>query len=148
MAKTASADEIKKAYFNVRKPAFSIVQGLAIAAGVLFLYQYSVQLEHNEQITRTMVFIGLVAANIFLTFTNRSFYYSVLTTARYKNNLILIITSITITLTGLILTVPFLRNLFQFELLNLRQLGISVTVGFISVIWFEAVKWWRRGQEQ
>jgi hypothetical protein len=33
--------------------------------------------------------LTLIASNIFLTLENRSFYYSIFTTIRYKNNLVL-----------------------------------------------------------
>jgi Ca2+-transporting ATPase len=37
-----------------------------------------------------------------------------------------------------------LAKFFQFEALNTFQLFISVAIGFISVIWFEFVKWVKR----
>lgn len=94
----------------------------------------------SEVITRTMVFVTLIAANIFLTLVNRSFYYSIFTTLRYKNNLVLLIIGITIAITALLLLVPMLAHFFEFEMLHLSQVLISVTVGFLSVR-YEIVKW-------
>jgi Ca2+-transporting ATPase len=37
-----------------------------------------------------------------------------------------------------------LRNLFKFEKLDALQMVISIVVGFISVIWYEAVKFLKR----
>ncbi len=131
-------------FFNLKELATSIVQGLVITAGTLFIYQYAVHHELNEPITRTMVFTVLIAANIVLTLVNRSFYYSILTTVRYKNNLVVLIIGITIFITGLLLYVKPLSIFFEFEELNFMQLSIAIATGFVSVIWYEAVKWRKR----
>ena len=91
-------------------------------------------------ITRTMVFTGLITANIFLTLVNRSFFYSIIATMKYKNNLVLIIVSITIALTALVLYIKPMALFFKFEQLNVLQLLISIVAGFISVIWYEVIK--------
>jgi Ca2+-transporting ATPase len=91
-----------------------------------------------------MVFIVLIAANVTLTLVNRSFYNSVLTTLKYKNNLVGLIISITIAMTGLLLYVPMLSSFFQFEPLSLSMLLVSIGAGFISVIWYEVVKYIKR----
>lgn len=131
-------------FFNWKELSTSIVQGLVITLGTLFVYQYGVHANYNEAITRTMVFTCLVTANIFLTLSNRSFYYSILTTIQYKNNLIPIITSITVFITALLLYVPPLTKFFKFEHLNGFQLVLAVSVGFVVVIWYEVVKIWKR----
>jgi P-type Ca2+ transporter type 2C len=131
-------------FFNLKELATSIIQGLVITAGTLFIYQYAVHHELNEPITRTMVFTVLIAANIVLTLVNRSFYYSILTTVRYKNNLVVLIIGITIFITGLLLYVKPLSNFFEFESLNFMQLSIAIATGLLSVIWYEGVKWRKR----
>jgi len=131
-------------FFNLKELATSIIQGLVITAGTLFIYQYAVHQGLNEPITRTMVFTVLIAANIALTLVNRSFYYSILTTVRYKNNLVLLIISITVFITGMLIYVKPLSSFFEFEALNFMQLSIAVATGFVSVIWYEGVKWGKR----
>jgi Ca2+-transporting ATPase len=91
-----------------------------------------------------MVFAALVTANIFLTLVNRSFYYSISATMKYKNNLVPLIIGVTILLTALLLYIKPLTKFFEFEQLNLPQLGMSIVVGFVSVVWFELVKWRKR----
>ena len=93
-----------------------------------------------------MVFTALITANIVLTFVNRSFIYSIFTTFKYKNNLVPIIVGITVGITLLLLFVPPFTKFFQFETLDINQLGISVGIGMLSVLWFEIVKWWKRHQ--
>jgi Ca2+-transporting ATPase len=131
-------------FFNWKELSTSIVQGLAITAGTLFIYQYAVRHSYGEEETRTMVFITLITANIFLTLVNRSFYYSIFTTLRYKNSLVTVIIGATITLTTLLLYVPLFTNFFQFNRPPVSELLISTTIGFLSVIWFEIVKFFVR----
>lgn len=131
---------LSSTFFNWRELSISIIQGLIITVGTLFVYQYSVSSGYNEALTRTMVFTVLISANIFLTLINRSFYYSILTTLKYKNNMVLFIVFATIAIVGLILHLSPLTTFFEFETLNLSQLLICFTIGFISVIWFEIVK--------
>ncbi|WP_375584217.1 cation-translocating P-type ATPase [Cyclobacterium xiamenense] len=127
-------------FFKGKELTTSAIQGLIITAGTLSIYQYSIYQSYDEALTRTMVFIVLIAANIFLTLVNRSFYYSILTTMKYKNNLILLIIGITITITALLLFVPLLTAFFGFAQVNATQLFTGIGVGFVSVIWFELVK--------
>jgi len=131
-------------FFNWRELTTSIIQGLAITAGTLFIYQYAVGQDSSEDVTRTMVFLTLISANIFLTLVNRSFYYSVFTTWRYKNNLVPLIIIITVVITTLLLLIEPLRNLFQFEKLTGWQTVAGIGAGFVSVTWFEVVKYFKR----
>ena len=113
-----------------------------ITAGTLFAYQYAVYFNYSEPLTRTMVFTTLIAANIFLTLENRSFYYSIFTTLRYKNNLVPIIIGITIIISGLLLYVKPLAAFFGFETMSLPQLGICTGISFVTVtLWYEIIKW-------
>ena len=131
-------------FFNMRELATSIIQGLIITVGTLVTYQYAIQQGNGEAVTRTMVFVTLITANIFLTLVNRSFYYSIFTTLRYKNNLVFLIIGVTILLTALMLFLPPLTRFFEFDHLSTSQLLISIAIGFLSVSWFEIVKWLKK----
>ncbi len=131
-------------FFNWKELGVSILQGLLITLGIVFIYQYAVQQDFSESTTRTMVFLTLITANIFLTLVNRSFYYSIFTTLRYKNNLIGLVILLTILLTASLLFIPAFARFFEFEKMSLAQLGISMLVGTLSVIWFEGAKFFKR----
>jgi P-type Ca2+ transporter type 2C len=135
---------LSTSFFSWKELSISILQGLLITAGTLLAYQYAVKNGYSAALTRTMVFTVLVAANIFLTLINRSFYYSIFTTLKFKNNLLLAITCATISSLGLILFVKPVTTFFEFETLNWLQLSICITIGFFSVVWFEVVKYLRR----
>ncbi|MFT4534516.1 MAG: Ca2+-transporting ATPase [Saprospiraceae bacterium] len=138
---------LSTSFFTWKELSVSIVQGLVITAGTLLVYQYSVNNMYGEALTRTMTFTVLIAANIFLTLTNRSFYYSILTTLKYKNNMVAFIIFITVALAGLILFVQPLTSFFEFDTLNLTQLLTCIGIGFCSVIWVEIVKFLKRKRQ-
>ena len=131
-------------FFNLKEITISIIQGLVITLGLLFVYNYCVDEGFSEKYTRTTVFLTLIMSNIFLTLENRSFYYSVFTTIRYKNNLVLMIIGITIGITSLLLFVPVFSNFFLFEKVDKAQIGLSALVGFVSVMWIEIYKLFKR----
>ncbi|HSH67125.1 MAG TPA: cation-translocating P-type ATPase, partial [Bacteroidia bacterium] len=131
-------------FFNWKELTTSIVQGMIITIGALMVYQHAVAQEYTEAITRTMIFTFLISANIFLTMVNRSFYYSILTTLRYKNKLFVLIIIASILITAALLLIPPLTTFFEFESLVPFQLIISIAMGFLSVIWFESIKAYKR----
>ncbi|MFC4634618.1 cation-translocating P-type ATPase [Dokdonia ponticola] len=131
-------------FFKWKELITSIIQGLMITLGALLIYQYAAQQGFNESVTRTMVFVVLIAANIFLTLVNRSFFYSICTTLKYKNNLVPLIIISTIGILSLLLFVKPFAKFFEFETLTTLQLSISVSTGFVFVIWYEFVKWRKR----
>jgi P-type Ca2+ transporter type 2C len=131
-------------FFNLKEITISIIQGLVITFGLLFMYQHCTTNGLSENLTRTMVFLTLISANIFLTLTNRSFYYSVLTTLKYKNNLVPLIITITFLTTALLIVIPVFRAFFFFESVTFLQVLWSVTIGFIAVFWIEIYKFFRR----
>lgn len=131
-------------FFDFKELATSVVQGLAITIGVLSVYQCSVTQGFNESVTRTMVFMALIVANILLTLVNRSFYFSILTTLKYKNNLVPLIIGITLLIAAMLLFVPSFTKFFDFQTLNMKQLLVCIFSGSVSVLWYEVVKWGKR----
>jgi len=145
---TAKPRPFIKTFFNWRELTTSIIQGLTLTIGILLTYQYAVYIGLNEITTRTMVFTALISGNIILTLVNRSFYYSIFTTIKYKNNLVGIIIGITIILLLTLIYFPPFAHFFKFNELSINQLLISAGIGFISVIWFEFVKMYSRNKVQ
>ena len=131
-------------FFNVKELVISILQGIVITFGLLFVYQWSVHNQWEENTTRSMVFLTLITANVVLTLVNRSFYYSLWDTLQYKNILVAVIIGVTVFLVILLFAIPFLRSLFSFELITFSQLIVCLLAGSLSVLWFEGTKYLRR----
>jgi len=131
-------------FLNIKELAISIIQGLAITAGVLFAYQWAVQNGGSEENTRTMVFTTLIFANILLSLVNRSFYYSVIESFKYKNILFPIVIGVTLILLFSILYVQPFARFFDVTALDASELGMSIAIASVSVLWFELYKFVKR----
>jgi P-type Ca2+ transporter type 2C len=133
-----------KSFFNISELSTSIVQGLVITAGLFGVYWYAIHDGNNLPTTTSMIFLSLISANIALTLVNRSFYYSIATTIRYVNNLIPIVIGVTLLLVVMIyLIVPF-REFFRFGIPSPGEVAVSIIIGFLSAIWFEGYKFFKR----
>jgi Ca2+-transporting ATPase len=128
------------ALFSWKELGFSILQGLAITAGVFFMYHFAISQGKNEEGLRSMVFATLVSANLFLTLANRSFDYALHRTLFYKNNALPFILGISAVMLLAILYVPFLTHIFKMGAISIIDLGWCVLAGFVSVVWFEGYK--------
>jgi len=126
-------------FFDWPEVTRSVIQGLVITAGTLVVYHYA-QSVYTLQVTRTMVFITLVSANISLTLVNRSTYHSLWVTIQYPNKLVWYIISTTIILCIVLMYFRPLADVFGFELPALTPVLYAIGTGIISVVWFEAWK--------
>lgn len=135
-------------FFNLRELSLSIVQGLMITSGLVVIYWRAVDTGATPNTTTAMVFVTLMVANIMLTLANRSFYYSFFNTLRYPNRMIIAIIVTPALLTVVIFIFPALRSFFNFEHLRFFELAQCVTVGLVSVIWFEGYKLLKRKRKR
>lgn len=133
-----------RTFFNIRELSTSAFQGLMITAGLVAIYWYALNNQNDLHTTTSMVFLTLISANITLTLVNRSFYYSIATTIRYKNNLIPVVIAVTVLLVMIIFLVSPLRNFFRFGIPGQKEVVASIVAGFIAVIWFEVFKFFKR----
>jgi len=131
-------------FLSLKQLSISIIQGLMITAGCLGLGYYYMQQGAGETSIRTIIFITLLFCNIFLTFVNRSFTYSVFKTLNYKNNLVLIITGITLVFIAALLYLPAVRDLFSLTVLSSRSIVTCIIVAILSTLWIEIWKLLKR----
>ncbi len=131
-------------FLSLHEMTISIIQGLAITAGILFMYQYGIWKGFDEAGTRSLVFTTLVLANILLTLSNRSFYFSLITEMGNRNKLMVYIISATLLLLLLLLYLPPLSSFFKLVPLSLQSLLACCVAAAVSVLWFEIWKWRKR----
>ncbi len=124
--------------FNKRTMGLSVLQGLSVL--VIVLAVYCISRGQGENAARALTFTTLVIANLGLIFTNRSWSRTVVSTLRNKNNALWIVTAGTIVFLGLILSVPFLQQLFMFASVTFMDILLCVIAGGLSIVWFEILK--------
>ena len=136
--------KLSTSFFSFNELSMSIIQGLVITGVCLGLGYYYMENDHTITEVRTIIYSTLILSNIFLTLSNRSFYYSVFTTIQYKNILIpLILSASLIILLLSIYFTPF-QNIFQFVPLQALDLSYCLIAAFAGVMWIEIVKFIKR----
>lgn len=137
---------ISETFLNWKELTISMIQGLVIAAGVLFIYQYAYHQTGDENTVRSMVFTTLIFSNILLSFINRSFYYYIYETITYKNNLIYYMSCITLGMLFLMLYFEPVSHFFSLTYLSAVQLLICLLVAGVSTLWMDGYKYWKRSR--
>jgi Ca2+-transporting ATPase len=118
----------------------SIIQGLVISLGVLWLYYFSMYLGDSIAETRTKVFTTLIISNIFLTFTNRSFSKTFIRTWHYKNNLAPWVILLSMAFLATVHLVNPIRNVFGMAGISFAAFIVCIGIAFVCVGWFEIYK--------
>lgn len=141
---TRKPRKMSSTFFSMRELSLSIVQGLVITTVCLAMGYYFIQIGSSEATVRTIIYTTLIFSNLFLTLANRSFYYSVFTTIRYKNALIPLILSISLIVLFLSIYFYPLQRIFAFEAIAIKSIALCLGAAFAGVMWVEIVKWIRR----
>jgi Ca2+-transporting ATPase len=117
-----------------------LIQGLGMLAVVFTVYATSLSLNFGETDSRMVSFVCMVLGNLGLIFTNRSWSQSIIRILRIPNKALWWITGGAIGFLTLILTVPFLRDLFQFAPLHRWEIPLIAGAVTLSILIAESVK--------
>jgi P-type Ca2+ transporter type 2C len=151
-AEPEEADVMSRPPRQPKEPLFSrpllltsVAQGTSVFAVVLAVFLLARLVGQSEGEVRALTFTTLVVASLALILTDRSWSRPIVATLRTPNAALRWIGAGAVVLLGLVLLVPFLRDLFRFSVLHPNDLAITVAAGFVSVLWFEVLKIVRRG---
>jgi Ca2+-transporting ATPase len=89
---------------------------------------------------RTLSFITLIVSNLCLILANRSWSMSVFSSMKQKNTALIVVITGAIVFLGLFVFVPVLRDMFYFGIMHPIDIAIATVAGIVSVLWFEALK--------
>lgn len=131
--------------FTGKELSLSLLQGGIIATGIMSLYYFFMASSYSLEYVRTVVFFTLIMANVFLTFTNRSFDENLMQTLRYKNHLARYIVIASVLFLALLVYVPFLRALFGLTQLDPTHYPVCLAAAGVITLWFEVYKTYFRG---
>ncbi len=126
--------------FNRRSVIISLFQGLSVLLLVAAVFSFGHMRGMDEMEIRALTFTTLVIANLGLILTNRSWEHTIWHVRRQPNRALWWILGGTLTLLGFVLYAPFMRDLFEFAYLSSLDIGICLGAGILSVMWFEALK--------
>lgn len=126
--------------FTGKELTVSLLQGAVIAIGIMALYYFFMGDGYSLEYIRTVVFFTLIAANVFLTFANRSFDENLFYTLRYRNYLAAYIVAASVLFLLLLVFVPFLRELFGLTQLKAMHYPLCLAAAAVVTLWFEVYK--------
>jgi len=132
--------DINEPFFGAKKIWLSCSQGLGILAIVFAVYFFGLKMGFSEQEYRALAFTTLIAANIAVILSNRSWTRNIFQILSTSNKTVKYVVGGATFFLILVLNVPFLLKLFQFEKISLSEALICVVAGFSSIIWFELYK--------
>jgi Ca2+-transporting ATPase len=132
--------DINEPFFGVRKILFSCLQGIGIIIICLLVYFIGLKMGYSEKGVRTLTFVTLIASNISVIISNRSWTSGIVKILSAPNKAVNWIVGGAIIFLILILNIPFLLNLFQFEKIGFLELVVCTVAGFFSITWFEIYK--------
>ncbi len=134
----------KEPLFSKRVLLLSTLQGLSVLAMLLTIFGVCLARGQGELDARTLAFTTLIIANLGLMMTNRSWTSTIGKIHRTPNAALWWVTGGTIVFLCLVLTIPFLREIFRFSVIHPVDVVICVSAGILSVVWFELFKLFTR----
>ncbi|MCJ7802413.1 MAG: cation-translocating P-type ATPase [Candidatus Marinimicrobia bacterium] len=131
---------INEPFFGAKKIVLSCVQGLGILIICLLVYFIGQKMGYTEKALRTLTFVTLIVSNIAVILSNRSWTSNIFKILVTPNKAVKWVVGGAIIFLILILNIPFLINLFQFEKIGIIETLICVISGLFSITWFELYK--------
>ena len=127
--------------FNRRDLTIAGLQGLSVLAATFAVYSWALLTGEPDDVVRSVAFLTLFVGNLTLILVNRSWRLSIRESFRERANPTLKwILPTAIGMVVILLTVPALRDAFNFGPLHLADWLVAVTAGTASVSWFEIYK--------
>jgi len=136
--------DIKEPFFGAKKIFLSCTQGIGILIISLLIYFIGLEMGYSEKGVRTLTFVTLVVSNIAVILSNRSKTSNFCKILISPNKAVKWVIGGAILFMILILNIPFLIDLFQFEKLGYLELLVCTVAGFSSIIWFEIYKQFKK----
>jgi len=134
----------KQGVFNKKTLGLSLIQGAMVLLITFAMYAGSHLMGLPDTEARALTYVTLILANLGLILSNRSWSRTIVATIREKNTALWWVTGAALVFLGLVLFVPYLRNLFGFGTLNAVQILICVGAALLSIAWFEIFKLFKK----
>jgi Ca2+-transporting ATPase len=136
--------KIDEPFFGAKKILLGCTQGVGILVIVLAVYALGLHLGYGEREVRAFTFTTLVISNIAAILSNRSWTKNIFQILATPNRTVKWVVGGAIVFLALILNVPLLLNLFQFDKIDPFEALVCIMAGFLSLTWFEIYKKARR----
>ncbi len=132
--------EIGEPFFGGKKIFLSCMQGIGVLVITLLIYFFGLRMGYQEKEVRTFTFIALIASNIAIILSNRSWERNIFQILATSNSTVKWVVGGALIFLFLTLNVPFLRDLFLFQKVDPLEILFCAGAGFLSIAWFEIYK--------
>jgi P-type Ca2+ transporter type 2C len=132
--------DAKESIFDRKTLAMSLLQGTSVLIIVLAVFGITLFRGQGELEARALTFTTLIVANLGLILTNRSWTRTIFGSMRSPNPAVWWVSGGAVLFLGIVLYVPFFRDLFRLAKLHPLDLVICLSAGMLSIIWFEGLK--------
>lgn len=132
--------DINEPFFGAKKILLSCSQGIGILFICLLVYLVGLKMGYSASGVRTLTFVTLIVSNIAVILSNRSWTSNIFTILFTPNKAVKWVVGGAVFFLILILNIPFLLELFQFERMGWLELLVCTAAGFSSIVWFEVYK--------
>jgi len=126
--------------FGRASVVLGLMQGISVLVIVLAVFAAARYRGHSAEDARTLTFATLIVGNLGLILTNRSWSRTFFSMFSVRNNALWGVIIGAPLFLGLVLYVPFLRELFHFTPLHLVDIVFALAAGAASILWFEGMK--------
>lgn len=123
----------------------ALLQGTGVLIAVLLAFAWASQ-RLPETEARAFAFATLVTGNLALILSNRSSRGSLWATLRTPNAILWWVIAGALAMLAAALYLPWAVEVLRFAPLRAHELAAAFGLGLASVVWFEAIKWIRRGR--
>lgn len=130
-------------FFGGKKIIASVLQGLLLLGMTMTIYLLSIHEGHTIEEVRAITFSSLVIGNVFLILTNLSRTRNFFKVITERNWAVWIILSIAIIMLLLIISIPFLQQIFSFEFPGYKHFISSLIGASFVLIILETVKFYK-----
>ena len=124
----------KEPLFSKRVLLLSTLQGLSVLAMLLTIFGVCLARGQGELDARTLAFTTLIIANLGLMMTNRSWTSTIDKIHRAPNAALWWVTGGTVVFLGLVLTIPFLREIFRFSVIHPVERHIETVYSMLTAL--------------
>lgn len=131
---------IDQKLFSISNISIALVQGLGLTIIVVGLYITLLNLDHTHAVATTISFGSLVLGNLSLIVVNRSKHENLLEIIQKSNPAQKWVICTAILSFISLISIPFLRERFQFTEPSLEGALIILCSGLVGVVWYELIK--------
>ena len=131
---------INQKLFSIKNISMALLQGAGLTFIVIGIYLTLLHMNYSHAVSTTLSFGCLVLGNISLIIVSRSKNDHIFKILQKTNPSQKWIIGIGIISFGFLVTIPFLRERFQFAEPSLEGALVIFASGFVGLVWYELVK--------